>query len=143
MNGTEASNASARATRTICRTRVGLFPEMTLHDHLYFASLFGGVKLSNLIDECKTYEIDPWLHVRACEMSTGVARRAWILTSLARPFSVGLLDEPFLGVDMKSSDILVGVIERLARTKRILMVSHEWPAELKFDSTLALESRCV
>jgi len=131
------SRAAMRMT-AVCRTRIDAFPEMTIFDHLYFTSKFHGESLETLIEVSGSFGLDPWLDAPFTHLSTGVARRAWLVLCLARQAALALVDEPFLGLDANGTEEVVRMLSSFSLSRLVVVVAHDWPRHLSYDDEVLL-----
>lgn len=125
--GVPAHLPAARVRRRVCRSRVALFPQMTVRDHLAFGSLARGVPRDDAVARAERLGLGPWLDSPAGTLSTGTARKAWIVLCTAGPADLLLLDEPFDGLDADARDALTAEIDAWSRDTLVVLVSHTVP----------------
>jgi ABC-type multidrug transport system ATPase subunit len=134
--GHSASSHAARAHRRVCRTRAALFGEMTVHDHLVFASRCAGVDSAQAVARFEAYGGGEWRNARAGELSEGNARKLWLVMSTVGRFGVVALDEPFVGLDDRGSRVLESEIADWRKDALVLLVSHQVPSGLMIDRSV-------
>lgn len=135
-----ASSSQARRGRSVVRTRPALYQNMTAHDHLCLAAAQAGVPAGALFERAGAYGLAPWLHHAAQALSTGNAKKLWLLMCTPEPRSVVALDEPFDGLDDAGIQLLLSEIAEWSLAALVLVVAHQPPAELRWGSTIALSA---
>lgn len=139
--GVDASTPQARRVRRVCRTRPALFPRMTVRDHLAFASRCAGLPKTPSIDRAEAYGLAEWLGTESGALSTGNARKLWvIMTTLGSP-EVVVLDEPYNGLDQHGCGVLDAEIAGWAAHGSVLLVSHTLHEPLHPDHVVELNRR--
>ncbi|MDM7854675.1 ABC transporter ATP-binding protein [Cellulomonas alba] len=137
--GVPAHLPTARDRRRVCRSRVALFPQMTVRDHLAFGSLARAVPRDDALARAERLGLGPWLDSRAGTLSTGTARKAWIALCTVGAADLLLLDEPFDGLDADSRAALTEEIATWARDALVLLVSHTAPTGSAAARRLSLD----
>jgi ABC-2 type transport system ATP-binding protein len=138
INGLHAGSASARTTRRVCRTQQALYPNMSVRDHLVFASRCMHSDPADALARAARYGLEPWLDYDAKALSTGNSRKLWIVMCTLGSFNVVLLDEPFNGLDDDGVDVLREDIKKWATEKAVLLISHAPPPGLAPDETFIM-----
>lgn len=138
VGGLDAAADEARTRRRVCRTRPSLYPQMTVHDHLVFSSRCVGVSPEMAFERAIDIGLEPWFATAARSLSTGNARRLWYLVCTSGDFDTVFLDEPFNGLDARSTAILVSEVQRWAQTRAVILVAHSLPDGVRPDSELDL-----
>jgi len=141
--GHEPTSAARRGLRVHSRGSVSLFPEMTVDEHLYFACKFASSSLKFAHSLALNFGMSPWMETPAKELSTGLAKKLWLVMAFSRRWHVGLLDEPFAGLDEESIGSLIATAKRLGSHRTMLIVAHDWPEELGWQSRLLLAAEDV
>ena len=78
------------------------------------------------------------------ELSGGQRQRVLIARALVQDADLLLLDEPFSGLDDRSSERLMALIDDLAREGRVVMVAtHDMEQTRAWDRVLCLNGRQV
>lgn len=122
--GIPAGSAAARSVRSVCRTQVSVFPQMTVHDHLALAARSREVSLDDARARAHSYGLGRWLDAPAGTMSTGNLRKLWTVICTVRPSPVIILDEPFIGMDDHGCARLNDEIVTWSETSLVLLIAH-------------------
>lgn len=82
--------------------------------------------------------LDHQLRDRGANLSEGERYRIALCRALllGRPFL--LLDEPFAALDPRSIEIIVDTLHREKRSKGVLVVTHHFPEQIRFDGIVEL-----
>lgn len=136
--GASASSPSARAERRVVRSTISLFPEMSVHDHLVFASRLRGTDPAVALARVDAYGLTPWLHARTKALSNGNRRKTWLIMTTLGSASVYWLDEPFQGLDDAGVEVLCHEIREWSRHAATIVTSHEWPHAFAPDTEVLL-----
>lgn len=135
-----ASSPEARRGRAVVRTKPALYLNMTAHDHLHLAAAQAGVDPGSLFARAEAYGLTPWLHHGAQALSTGNARKLWLLICTPAPRAVMALDEPFDGLDAEGIVVLRSEIETWSRDSLVVVVAHQPPGGMHFDTVVSLSA---
>lgn len=138
VNGSAAHAPGARAARRVCRTQVALYARMTAADHLAFGARAAAADVSEQLERADRYGLGPWLQTAAADLSTGNARKLWLVLTTGGAFALAVLDEPFNGLDDEGRTVLLDELDRWRAGRRIVLVAHEPPAGLPEDDVLEL-----
>ncbi|GEL07249.1 metal ABC transporter ATP-binding protein [Salisediminibacterium halotolerans] len=79
------------------------------------------------------------------ELSGGQQQRVFIARALAQDADYFFLDEPFVGIDMKSEQIIVSLLHDLRRQNKTIFVIHHDLSKVEsyFDRLLLLNQRLI
>ncbi|SER81208.1 metal ABC transporter ATP-binding protein [Salisediminibacterium halotolerans] len=79
------------------------------------------------------------------ELSGGQQQRVFIARALAQDADYFFLDEPFVGIDMKSEQIIVNLLHDLRRQNKTIFVIHHDLSKVEsyFDRLLLLNQRLI
>jgi ABC-type Mn2+/Zn2+ transport system ATPase subunit len=78
------------------------------------------------------------------ELSGGQQQRVLVARALVQDAQILLLDEPFTGVDQRSADLLMDLLERLAhRDVAMLIATHEIEQVQAWEKVLCLNHRQI
>jgi ABC-type multidrug transport system ATPase subunit len=137
--GVDAAAPAVRAVRRVCRTQPALYPYMTVHDHVRFASRCAGTDPGAALRRVHSLGLDPWLDHNAKSLSTGNARKLWYVMCSLGEFRTIFLDEPFNGLDTAGVATMCSDIETWARSKTVLLISHNLPPALGAPPAFVLD----
>ena len=130
LAGVDSRSPRASRVRRICRTEPALYPALTAHDHIVFASGWAGADPAEGLRRAERHGLGPWLDEPAERLSTGNRRKLWTIVCTCGAFDVVVLDEPFNGLDPASAAELCAELGEWARHRAVLVVAHRPPAEL-------------
>lgn len=134
VNGHPAHRPEARKGRRVTRSTVSLYHDMTVADHLAFTARTGdepAAELDRLRSRADAYGLGPWMETAAGALSTGNARKLWLLvTTPGRPLTM-VLDEPFEGLDDQGAGVLVDELRAWAAERLVVLVAHDLPSGLE------------
>lgn len=82
---------------------------------------------------------DTVLGERGVTLSKGQRQRIAIARAALKKASILILDEPTTGLDEENSGALIGALERLARDRTTIIISHDLRFGLRADQILYLE----
>ena len=137
--GHPAASAAARSFRRVVRTKPALYPTMSVFDHLAFTAQLTRAAMDDVLARVRTYRLDEWLDVRACELSSGTERKLWLIVCTLGRFEVVMLDEPFLGLDDHARRVLWDEMDRWRAEDRLVVVAtHEHPQNFHPDAEYQL-----
>ena len=78
------------------------------------------------------------------ELSGGQQQRVLVARALVQDARILLLDEPFTGVDQPSADLMMGLLDRLAKERiAMLIATHEIEQARDWERVLCLNHRQV
>ena len=139
LAGLPAASPTARDRRRVCRTRAALYPNMTVRDHLIFASRCRQVSPDPALERTERFGLGDWLDENARALSTGNARKLWFVMCTVGDFEVALLDEPFNGIDAAGVATCLDEIEEWAQRGSVVIASHVLPPRLAADTEIDLD----
>jgi ATP-binding cassette subfamily C protein CydC len=84
-------------------------------------------------------ELGTWLGPSGRNLSGGEAKRLSVARALLAEGNVWLVDEPFEGLDHDSCQFLIELFNQLARTKLIIVASHVYPDNLRYEQVIELK----
>jgi len=124
---------AARPLRRVCRSQAGLYPTLTLREHLELLGRAGALR-EEVLDRCRAYGVDDWLDTPTEQLSTGNRQKAWIVLSTAADVALWLMDEPFNGLDTQGTEVLCAEIrQRVHAGRDVVLVAHHLPPALSPD----------
>ncbi|UMZ74259.1 metal ABC transporter ATP-binding protein [Natranaerofaba carboxydovora] len=78
------------------------------------------------------------------ELSGGQTQRVFLARALAQDSNLLFLDEPFVGIDITSEEIITGLLKELRNSgKTILVVHHDLSKADNFFDSVVLLNKCV
>ncbi len=82
---------------------------------------------------------------RISELSGGQQQRVFLARALAQDAAIYLMDEPFVGVDMKTEQTIINILKELAqRGKTIIVVHHDLHTlQDYFHEVMLLNKTCI
>lgn len=94
-------------------------------------------KLNQLM---KTLELEDLRHRQISELSGGQLQRVLVARALMTESTLYLLDEPFVGIDFHSEEIIMSQLRQLKREGKLLLIVHHdlSKAETYFDRVILL-----
>ena len=122
---------------------VGLYSSLSLMDNLnYFSGILNHpINKDNLNKLIKNFGLEKRLYDPIHTFSEGMKRKSGILRALLVDPELLLLDEPFNGLDARSTEIFLDEIREIKKNTTILIVSHDLDRLLKIiDRHLSLEN---
>ncbi len=125
--------------------RVGLYPQLTLHENLRFWGMAGGIfgdELENRIAElCEQFHMKEFIHRKYHILSRGQAQKGALARALLGRPSLLLLDEPTAGLDVEAAAILIEEARSLARSGTAIIYSTHRIEDnaLLADSTIYID----
>ena len=127
-----------------------LYDDMTVADHLRLVAAAHGVVGDDLEARCEVLLRRFGLEERAdflpTQLSRGMRQKTAIACALIRPFRLLVLDEPVVGLDRRSIDVLAQVVrESLADGRAVLLMTHSeaFAGEVATRTLLIEEGRVV
>lgn len=106
-----------------------LYQDLTVRDHLHLVAAAHGVDGDDLEQRCDKLLGSLGLEKRAdffpSQLSRGMRQKTAIACGVIRPFSLLVLDEPTIGLDLASMDALRDLLlKSIAARKAILLMTH-------------------
>jgi len=120
-----------------------LYPTLTAHENLmYFGSMYGlkGAYLKESIHtHLETLGLSRFSHKKLNTFSGGMKRRINLIASILHRPKVLFLDEPTVGVDVQSKNVIIGHLRQLnANGTTIIYTSHHLNEAESFCSRIAI-----
>lgn len=139
--GAPAGAPEARAAVSFIPDTPVLYDDLSVREHLaYIASLHGVEATEEQFDQLLAAV---GLAHRADDLparfSRGLRQKAVIAVGLVRPFTLLLVDEPFVGLDVPGQEALLGLLDRShADGAAIVVATHEPSYVERVDRCVAL-----
>lgn len=120
-----------------------LYPTLTAYENLYyFGSMYGlkGASLKNSIkDHLEILGLSRFANKRVVNFSGGMKRRVNLIASILHNPKVLFLDEPTVGVDVQSKNVIIEHLEALNRSgTTIVYTSHHLNEAENFCKRVAI-----
>ena len=141
VSGGPVGSPQARAATSFIPDNPVLYDDLSVREHLaYIASLHGVDATEEEFD--RLVEVVGLAH-RADDLparfSRGLRQKAAIAVGLVRPFSLLLVDEPFVGLDVPGRDALLALLDDAhAMGAAIVVATHEPSYVERVDRCIAL-----
>lgn len=143
VRGREPDSVEARAQRSWLPDTPVLYDDLSVQEHLeYTVRMHGGAGDEDVIDELIDH-----LGLRGREddlpsqFSRGLRQKTAAAVALCRPFSLLLVDEPFVGLDASGRAAFLELLDDARERGATLMVATHDPAVLsRFERGLVLDN---
>jgi ABC-2 type transport system ATP-binding protein len=141
----EPGATGARAALAMVPDSPLLYDDLTVREHLELVAVAHGAAGDDLSERLDALLARLMLSERGDalprELSRGMRQKAQLACALARPFQLLILDEPVVGLDAASVEVLVTVLEEVrARGGAVLLSTHQEDfSERTADRVLELE----
>jgi ABC-2 type transport system ATP-binding protein len=128
----EPGAAAARAALAMVPDSPLLYDDLTIREHLELVAVAHGAAGDDLparIDSLLTrLALADRGDALPRELSRGMRQKSQLACALVRPFALLVLDEPVVGLDTASVDVLVQVLDEVrARGAAVLLSTHQEP----------------
>src|SRR5690606_38747784 len=120
-----------------------LYPTLTAYENLYYLGSMYGLKGRDLRDKIlfhlQTLGLEKFSHKKVETFSGGMKRRVNLMASILHEPKVLFLDEPTVGVDVQSKNVIMEHLQNLNdRGTTIVYTSHHLNEAEKFCSKVAI-----
>lgn len=137
--GHDPDDVTARAARSHIPDHPVLYGDLTVWEHIaYIAALHQTAdweaKAHDLLD---LFRLTDRMDDMPNRFSRGMRQKVALIIGLVRPFSLLLIDEPFLGLDTPSQEALVTLLGEEAEAGTAVLVSTHQP------NLVPVATRCV
>ena len=125
VDGAPAGSVEARAATSFIPDNPVLYDDLSVDEHLEYVARLHGVdewqpRADSLLDRLaltdRAYDLPS-------RFSRGMRQKASLAVGLVRPFSLLLVDEPFVGLDAPTQASLVEILDETAKEGAALLVS--------------------
>jgi len=123
---------------------IALYPKLTAAENLhFFGNMYGlsGIYLKNRIDECALqFGLESKLNKRISTFSGGMKRRVNLIAGLLHKPKILFLDEPTVGIDVQSKNMIIEHLKNLNKTEgtTIVYTSHMMDEAERFCTHIAV-----
>lgn len=120
-----------------------LYPTMTAYENLwYFGSMYGlkGASLKqDILNQLTILGLESFAHKKIHTFSGGMKRRVNLIASILHKPKVLFLDEPTVGVDVQSKNVIIQHLEKLNKNgTTIIYTSHHLNEAESFCDRVAI-----
>lgn len=122
--GVDPADARATAGRSVCRTAVALAPDASVRQHVRLFARHAREPEAAYVGRLEAHGPRGWLDLPTRQLSTGLARLAWVVLTTTPRRALVLLDEPFLGLDDAAAGALHREIDAWAAACAVVLVDH-------------------
>ncbi|CAN5803386.1 ABC transporter ATP-binding protein [soil metagenome] len=139
--GFELTEVEARATTSFLPDDPVLYDDLSLREHVeYISRLHGGDGWDDYAwDLCERIGLGDRIDDLPARFSRGLRQKTSVVLALVRPFSVLLVDEPFVGLDQPGKVVLLELLDEVHADGAASLVATHDPAYVdRVDRSIAL-----
>jgi ABC-type multidrug transport system ATPase subunit len=139
--GFDLGDVEARATTSFLPDDPVLYDDLSLREHAeYVSRLHGGDGFDDYaFDLCERLGLGDRVDDLPSRFSRGLRQKTSIVLALVRPFSLLLVDEPFVGLDQPGKLVLLELLEEVQSDGAATVVATHDPAYVdRVDRSIAL-----
>jgi len=141
VEGAPAGSLEARRSLSYIADEPSLYEDLTVDEHIeYVSRLHGGPARPEAADELLAIlNLAARAHDLPARFSRGLRQKTAIVLALVRPFSVLLVDEPFVGLDPAGQEALADLLAAAAEAGcAVLVATHQLAFLERADRCVAL-----
>ena len=146
MEGTAAGSLDARRSLSYISDQPSLYDDLTVNEHIeYVSRLHGGPARPDAADELLAIlNLTGRADDLPARFSRGLRQKTAIVLALVRPFSVLLVDEPFVGLDPAGQVALADLLAAAAEAGcAVLVATHQLAFLERADRCVALRDGVI
>ena len=139
--GFDLSDVEARATTSFLPDDPVLYDDLSLREHAeYISKLHGGDGWDDYAESlCVRLGLEERIDDLPSRFSRGLRQKTSIVLALVRPFSLLLVDEPFVGLDQPGKLVLLELLAEVhAEGAATLVATHDPTYVERVDRSIAL-----
>ncbi|HEX2575953.1 MAG TPA: ABC transporter ATP-binding protein [Aquihabitans sp.] len=139
--GFEIGDVEARATTSFLPDEPVLYDDLSLREHAeYISRLHGGDGFDDYAESlCERLGLADRIDDLPTRFSRGLRQKTSIVLALVRPFSLLLVDEPFVGLDQPGKLVLLELLDEVHTDGAASLVATHDPAYVDLvDRSIAL-----
>ncbi len=139
--GWPVGEVPARATTSFLPDDPVLYDDLSVREHVeYISRLHGGNGFDGYAEDiAERFKIDDRLDDLPARFSRGLRQKTSLLLGIARPFSVLLVDEPFVGLDAPGKNTLLDLLDEVhADGAAVVVATHDPEFVERVDRSVAL-----
>jgi ABC-type multidrug transport system ATPase subunit len=144
--GFELGDIEARATTSFLPDEPVLYDDLSLREHAeYISRLHGGDGFDDYAETlCERLGLSERVDDLPSRFSRGLRQKTSIVLALVRPFSLLLVDEPFVGLDQPGKVVLLELLDEVHADGAASLVATHDPAYVdRVDRSIALRDGAV
>ena len=144
--GFEVGDVDARATTSFLPDDPVLYDDLSLREHAeYISRLHGGEGWDDYAASlCERLGLGERIDDLPSRFSRGLRQKTSIVLALVRPFSLLLVDEPFVGLDQPGKAVLLELLDEVHEDGAATLVATHDPAYVdRVDRSIALRDGAV
>ncbi|MBA3281681.1 MAG: ABC transporter ATP-binding protein [Acidimicrobiia bacterium] len=144
--GFETGDVEARATTSFLPDDPVLYDDLSLREHAeYISRLHGGEGFDDYAESlCERIGLADRIDDLPARFSRGLRQKTSIVLALVRPFSLFLVDEPFVGLDQPGKAVLLELLDEVHDDGAASLVATHDPAYVDLvDRVIALRDGAV
>ena len=139
--GWPVGEVPARATTSFLPDDPVLYDDLSVREHVeYISRLHGGNGFDGYAEHlAERFRIDDRLDDLPARFSRGLRQKTSLLLGIARPFSLLLVDEPFVGLDAPGKNTLLEIFDEVhADGAAVVVATHDPEFVERVDRSVAL-----
>ena len=139
--GFELADVEARATTSFLPDDPVLYDDLSLREHVtYISRLHGGDGWDDYAESlCERLGLEERIDDLPARFSRGLRQKTAIVLALVRPFSLLLVDEPFVGLDQPGKIVLLELLDEVHGDGAATLVATHDPAYVdRVERSIAL-----
>ncbi|WP_426574798.1 ABC transporter ATP-binding protein [Aquihabitans sp. McL0605] len=139
--GFDLADVEARATTSFLPDDPVLYDDLSLREHAeYISKLHGGDGWDDYAESlCVRLGLEERIDDLPSRFSRGLRQKTSIVLALVRPFSLLLVDEPFVGLDQPGKLVLLELLEEIHQDGAATLVATHDPTYVdRVDRSVAL-----
>lgn len=139
--GFDLTDVEARATTSFLPDDPVLYDDLSLREHVeYISRLHGGGGWDDYAETlCERLGLEHRIDDLPSRFSRGLRQKTSIVLALVRPFSLLLVDEPFVGLDQPGKLVLLELLQEVHADGAATLVATHDPAYVdQVDRSIAL-----
>ena len=139
--GFDLADVEARATTSFLPDDPVLYDDLSLREHVtYISRLHGGDGWDDYAESlCERLGLEERIDDLPARFSRGLRQKTAIVLALVRPFSLLLVDEPFVGLDQPDKIVLLELLDEVHGDGAATLVATHDPAYVdRVERSIAL-----
>lgn len=146
IHGFGLGDVEARATTSFLPDDPVLYDDLSLREHAeYISRLHGGDGFDDYAESlCERLGLADRIDDLPARFSRGLRQKTSVVLALVRPFSLLLVDEPFVGLDQPGKLVLLELLDEVHADGAASLVATHDPAYVdRVDRSIALRDGAV